>query len=410
MGNLSYDQLLEKLKSDLDLTGSKEELRAAVKEVMEPLLKAEEKALMSQVHSSSLQVADASGFVRTKQGSLVNPIVIMGPPEKRIGNYWIELSPDMKHYMKNFGQIISTKTNMTVNDNEQGGSLIPEEFIASIVEYKEPANIVWPRATIQPMTTDRQRFPKLAQVSTGASLDHFGGVSFVWIDETTTKTKTKPTFESIALNAHKLAGYTAVSDELLMDSPINLANYLTNLLGRAWMWITDAAFITANGAGKPMGIVNDPAIILVARQAAGTVGLTDINNMYAALPSHFDAGAVWFSDKATLALLLNLRDNNNALLIRESGFAVKDGIVPVMKGKEVVLSDGKTPTTGNQGDVILGNWREYFIGKRQAFSIRSSEHALFLEDMTAIRITGRIDGQAAQPKAFVVLDDAVAGS
>lgn len=408
MGNISYDQLLDKLKSDLDLTGSKEELRSAVKEVLEPHLKADEKALMDKVHSSSLQVADASGFVRTKQGSLVNPMAIMGAPEKRIGPYWVELSPEMDHYMKNFGRII--KTDMTVVDNEQGGFLVPEEFVASIVEYKEPANIVWPRATVIPMATDRLRMPKLAQVSSGASLDHFGGVSFSWLDETDTKTKTKPTFESLALNAHKLAGYTAISDELLMDSPINLANYLTNLLGRAWMWTTDSVFINGNGAGKPMGVINDPAINLVARQTANTVGLTDINNMYAALPSHFDAGAVWFADKATLALLLNLRDLNEALLIRESGFAVKDGVVPVMKGHPVILSDGKTPTTGNQGDVILGNWREYFIGNRQSVSIRSSEHILFLEDMTAIRVTGRVDGQAAQPKAFVVLDDAVAGS
>lgn len=420
MGNPTYDELLNKLKKDMDFGSqvSTEDIQKMIKTAMEPLLKAEEKALQSKVHAGNFHVADASGFVRTKQGSLVNPIAIMGAPEQRLGNYWQELSPVMEEYMLNFElaigkkpkKRISKQNNMVVGDNELGGFLVPEEFIASIVEYREPANIVWPRATIVPMNTDRLRMPKLAQVSDGANLDHFGGMSFTWLDEAGTKIQTEPTFEALALNAHKLAGYTAISDELLADSPINLANFLTNLIGRAWMWTTDSVFINGNGAGKPMGVINDPAIILVARQVAGTVGLTDINNMYRALPSHFDAGAVWFADKNTLGLLLNLRDLNNALLIRESGFAVKDGVVPVMKGKQVVLSDGKTPALGSQGDVILGNWKEYMIGNRQSVDIRSSEHILFLQDMTAIRVVGRVDGQAAQPRAFVVLDDAVAGS
>lgn len=410
---IPYEELIERLRKDLDLSGSKEAVQSMVKEAIEPLLKAEEKALMDKVQASSFQTANAAGFIRTKQGSLVNPAAIMGQPDKRVGNYWMELSPQMEEYMANFSHVIRaprTKTNMTVDDNEQGGFLVPEEFIASIVEYREPANIVWPRATVIPMGTDRLRMPKLAQVSDGSNLDHFAGMSFQWLEETDTKTKTKPKFEALALNAHKLAGYTAISDELLADSPINLANYLTNLIGRAWMWTTDQSFIQGNGSGKPMGIANDPAVVVVARQAAGAVNITDINNMYRNLPAHFDAGAVWFADKNTLGPLHDARDNNNALLIREVGFALAEGIVPVMKGKQVILSDGKTPTIGNQGDVILGNWTHYYIGNRQNIDIRSSEHILFLDDMTAIRVTGRIDGQAAQPRAFVILGNAAGSS
>jgi HK97 family phage major capsid protein len=404
---MQYEELLEKLRTDLDMSGSKEVIEAAIKEAIGPLLKAEEKALMTRVQAAGLQTGNTGSFIRTPQGSLVNPAAIKGPVQNRIGNYWQELSPEMDTYMRNFGKIIKT---MTIDSNEAGGFLVPEEFIASIVEYEEPSNIVWPRATPIPMATDRIRMPKLAQVSDGANRDHFGGVSFVWIEEEDTKTETSPTWESLALNAYKLAGYTAVSDELLMDAPINLANYLTNLLGRAWMWTTDSVFINGNGAGKPLGVINDPAVRVVARQTAGTVTITDINNMYSVLPSHFDARAVWFADKTTLAPLHDARDLNNALILREVAFALTGGLVPVMKGKQVQLSDGKTPTLGTKGDVILGAWENYFIGKRQAMEIKSSEHALFLTDQTAIRIVGRIDGKAAQPRAFVVLDNAQGSS
>jgi HK97 family phage major capsid protein len=407
---MEYDALVERLREDLGLKGSEESIKAMVSEAITPLLKAEEKALVDRVQQASLHAVGNGQFIRTKEGSLVNPAAIKGPADRRWGNYWVELSPEMENYMRNFKSIIQQTKAMSVASNEDGGFLVPEEFIASIVEYEEPANIVWPRATQIPMATDRIRMPKLAQVSDGANRDHFAGVSFAWIEETDTKTETSPTWEQIALNAYKLAGYTAVSDELLADAPINLANYLTNLLGRAWMWTTDSIFINGNGAGKPLGIINDPAVRQVNRQTAGTVTITDINNMYSVLPSHFDARAVWFADKTTLAPLHDARDNNNALILREVSFALTGGLVPIMKGKQVVLSDGKTPTLGNPGDVILGAWENYFIGKRQAMTIASSEHILFLSDQTAIRVVGRIDGKAAQPRAFVILINAAGSS
>lgn len=276
----------------------------------------------------------------------------------------------------------------------------------------EPA-IVWPRATIWPMNTDKLGMPKLAQRPDGIAgdnYDHFAGVVFDWTDEGGTKAETEPNFEFIELIAHELSGYTAVTNILLDDSAINIMNFLTNLFRAAYIWQTDKAFIREDGANKPLGLVTDPTVLTVNRTTAGTVIYTDVLNMVTLLPSVFDAGSVWFMNKQVKQALRNERDPVGALLLQQTYDSIRGGMVETLLGYPIVTSDGKTYPMGTKGDVILGNWRYYYIGDRQSFAMDVSTHYLFRSNKTAIRVSSRLDGQPALPEAFVVLDDVAAAS
>ena len=183
-------------------------------------------------------------------------------------------------------------------------------------------------------------------------------------------------------------------------------NFLTTLFRAAWIWQTDKVFIRGDGAGKPLGIVNDPNGLTVARATAGTVTNTDVENMVMQLPSVFDAGAVWLCNKQVLGTLRNERDSNNALLLQEMYSEVGQGYQMMLKGYPVIKADGKTYPLGTAGDLILCNLRHYYIGDRQTFTMDSSSHYLFRSNKTAVRVSGRLDGQPAIPEAFVVLSDA----
>jgi HK97 family phage major capsid protein len=259
------------------------------------------------------------------------------------------------------------------------------------------------------MGTDKIGMPKLAQRPDGIAgddFDHFAGVSFTWTEEGGTKTETEPSFEFIELIAHELSGYTEVTNILLDDSAINLMNFLTNLFRSAWIWQTDSDFIRGNGGGRPLGIVNDPVALTVARTTAGTAVYTDIEGMATALPSVFDAGAVWLCNKQVISALRNERDSNNALLLQQMYSDLSDGYQLTMLGYPVVKADGKTYPLGTKGDLILANLRHYYIGDRQNFTMDSSIHYQFRANKTALRVSGRLDGQPAIPEAFVILDDA----
>lgn len=391
-------------------TASSKFMKEQLAEQLKGLLEVEAQDLKAKVGMGYNQAkAYSEQFTRTKSGSLVNPLAARNSlgGDKEFGNYWIELSPEMEKFAKDFALNIK---DMTVSSNTGGGFLVPEEFESSIIQYREPTNIVWPRATIVPMATETLLWPKLAQISTGSNVNHFGGVVFNWTAEATPKTETQPGFENITLQAKELSAYTQISDTLLADSPINLINFLTDLFRRAWMWTTDKVYVDGDGAGKPLGVIEDPNVITVNRAGAGAVTLTDISNMYEVHPTHFMNGAVWFMNKVIEARLLNERSTTNDLLLRNM-ISIKEGRIETLKGHPIILSDNKTPTIGTKGDVILGNWRDgYYVGRRQGVTIARSEHVAFLSNMTTIRATGRVAGLPAQPKAFVVLDVHAGGS
>lgn len=357
-------------------------------------------------------IALPNGWMKTPEGSVVNPNV--GTKTKNAGgNYWIELSEKMQGFGDGFLKLLQSNGRNVSKALEEatstaGGFLVPDEFQSSVIMYDAPQAIVWPRANIFNMTTEKLGMPKLSQVSTG-TVDHFAGVVFEWTDEGGEKQETEPNFEFLELIVHELSGYTEITDTLIMDSAINIMNFLTKLFRAAYMWITDKIFFDGDGAKKPLGIITDPSTIKVNRITAGTVKWTDLINMDTQLPAHFDQNAVWNINKPVWLTLRNERDNNNALLFKE--FAdVESGVPRAILGKPVVYSDNKTSAKGSKGDVVLGDFQHYYIGNRMGLRIDSSTHFKFRNNKTAVRIVGRLDGQAAQPKAFVILDLTSGGS
>jgi HK97 family phage major capsid protein len=276
-----------------------------------------------------------------------------------------------------------------------------------MIMYDVEPTGVWQRATVWPMTGEKISFPKLLQnpdVDDNA-FDHFAGVSFAWTEEGGTKTDTQPEFGLVEMIVHELAGYTEITNSLLDDSVINLINYLTRIFRAAWYWITDKSFIDGTGGKRPLGIINDPNVLLVNRHTASTVVVDDILDMDAKLPAVFDAGAVWFISKRVRSALRGQKVTNssNELVLQETWADISNGYSTMLLGRPAILMDGKIPALGSVGDVILGDWRWYYIGFRQDFSMDSSKHYVFRSNRTALRCSGRVDGQAALPQAFVVL-------
>lgn len=351
------------------------------------------------------QIIGSGNLVTTPKGSILDLSRKNAP--------WVKCSQEVEDWAREMGIYLNSggkKVGKLLQeaDDTAGGYLVPEEFRAVMLMYDAEPAVIWPRATIWPMSTDKIGMPKLAQRPDGIEdddYDHFAGVVFTWTDEGGTKTETEPTFEFIELIAHELSGYTAITNILIDDSAINIMNFLTNLFRAAWIWQTDKEFIRGDGANKPMGIVLDPVALTVNRQTASTVTFTDVNAMRTKLPSVFDAGAVWLMNKQVEGELRNERDSNNALLLQEMYSNLADGYVSTMLGYPVIRADGKTYPLGTKGDLILANLRHYYIGDRQMFTMDSSAHYLFRSNKTAVRVSGRLDGQPAIPEAFVVLDD-----
>lgn len=410
---MTKQELQDLLAKQVEAMASADPFQQMVKTTVEKMIKDLQKTTPDPFSAqdgkklvSALPFAKIEGqYLHTKQGSIFNLNNKNTP--------WIQISDELKQWAVDFAAYIKSgaiSKLLSSAVDTQGGYLVPEEFRAVMLMYDAEETLVWSRATVWPMSGEKMMFPKLMQNPdvNDQSFDHFSGVSFGWVEEGGEKPITEPSFGLVEMIVHELAGYTEITNTLLDDAIINFINYLTKLFRAAWYWYTDKCFISGTGGKQPLGILSDPNIIGVNRQTASNVNAQDIFNMEAAMPAMFDSQAVWFITKKARA---NLRGQtvsaqSKELVLQETYANISDGYQMNMLGRPAFLADGKIPALGSSGDIILAAWNWYYIGFRQDFSMDSSTHYKFRQNRTALRCSGRLDGQAAMPKAFVILNSA----
>jgi HK97 family phage major capsid protein len=258
------------------------------------------------------------------------------------------------------------------------------------------------------MSGEKMSFPKLAQNPDvdDVGFDHFAGVSFEWTEESGEPNASQPEFGMIDMIVHELAGYTEITNTLLDDSIVNLLNYLTRMFRAAWYYYTDKDFLVGTGGKRPLGVINDPSVLSVNRAVTNNIKFDDVLAMEAKLPAVFDPNAVWFITKKARANLRGQKvsGSSDELVLQENYSDLSKGYNMTILGKPAFLADGKQPALGSAGDLIYGDWSQYYIGFREEFSMDSSRHFQFRKNRTSLRCAGRVDGQAAIPQAFVILN------
>ena len=234
---------------------------------------------------------------------------------------------------------------------------------------------------------------------TNALGEMYGGFSAEWINEGGEFTEQTPVTTQITLTRKKLGLFTVASRELTSDS--DYERHLIPALQDAIANFRDEVFFTGNGAGKPLGILNDPAIITVSKetgQPADTIVAPNLDKMYARIHPRLIRKCKWYVNPTCIPQLLSL--------VRDTGVAGSP--IPVlnessgsfsMYGLPVMLTS-KLPVLGDAGDIILADVSQYAVGMGRGLVIDRSEHYLFNKDQVAWRAVWRGDGQGRWRTAF----------
>lgn len=278
-----------------------------------------------------------------------------------------------------------------------GGFLIPEILRSELLRVSLEQSVVRARARVVPMESLTVPYPMLDSTSNASSV--YGGVVGYWTEEGGSLTDSSPTFGRILLAAKKLTLYSEVPNELFTDSIISLQQFMNESYPEALAWFEDVAFTDGNGAGQPLGYLNAPAAVSIAKesgQAAATIVWENIVKMYSRmLPSSINR-AVWvahidtFPELATMAL--SVGTGGSAVWIGTPG---SDGsATPPMTilGRPVVFTE-KVSSVGGAGDINFVDFGYYLIGDRQAMQAQTSTEYKFGNDKTAVRVIERVDGQ-----------------
>jgi len=279
---------------------------------------------------------------------------------------------------------------------EFGGYSVPEEYGAFLMDKSLESEIIRPRATVWAMGSETKKVPAFDGADRTNNL--FGGISGEWLEEGQTGTRKTAKLRLIQLKAKKLACFSQASNELIADG-MSFEEMLAGALIKGLGWYMDYAFINGTGEGQPLGILNDPALITVAKdteQPAATITYNNVVNMFPRLAPSCFGNAVWLANPSIIPQLLTM-----TITIGTGGAQI-----PVFKeensrftllGKEIIFTE-KCPALGTKGDIILCDLSQYAIGMRKEISLDRSNAPGWMEDMTDYRVIVRVDGQGTWDK------------
>ena len=291
----------------------------------------------------------------------------------------------------------------------EGGFSVPTEYVAEWFDSSLESEIFRPRCTVVPMLEQTRQWPgwDLSDASTGAPF----GFKPQWLGEGAEADLQIGKMRMLLLRAQKLGLLIEATNEVLTDGA-GFEGQLGAGMTAAIGWSLDAACISGTGVGQPLGLINDPAKITIAKesgQANATILYANVAKMLAALHPACFKNSIWIANPTTIPQLLQLAFTIKNVAGNENVGGSHVPVITESNGEfrlltRPVIFTEKCPALGSVGDLIFCDPTQYVIGLRKDMTIDKSAHVGFTRDCSTFRGIIRVDGMSKWNKAYTPLN------
>lgn len=219
------------------------------------------------------------------------------------------------------------------------------------------------------------------------------GIKAYWTAEGAQKTPSRLSLAPREVHLHKIAALVYSTDELLQDTALLTAR-INEAAPRAIGWEVTEAFIRGDGVGKPRGIENSPAIVVVAKetnQKAGTIYTENVLNMASRINEGPGSRLLWLAHRSTIPSIATLKIGNEPSWTNQNQ-GLREAPNGMLLGVPVKFTQ-HARFRGTQGDLTLIDFSGYaaFVHS-SGTKFDSSIHLYFDYDITAFRWVFRVGG------------------
>ena len=284
--------------------------------------------------------------------------------------------------------------------DSDGGSVLQSDFSSDIEQRMHSVGTVL--SLITPIGVSGNRLvERYIDEQSRATGSRWGSVRGYWVSEGSSITASTAKFAKREIELEKVAALGYASNELLEDFPA-MSGIFNEGFAEELVFLTEDAIIEGNGNGKPLGISIAPCFIGVTKetnQAAATILVRNLSNMWVRLPSASKSKAVWLINTECNPQLDDL-----TIVAGTAGIEPRfvnygpDGILRI-KGRPVIEVE-YCSALGTQGDILLADFSQYRLITKGGVKQDSSIHVRFVNDETAFRATYRVGGQP-KPKTTI---------
>ena len=285
------------------------------------------------------------------------------------------------------------KATMNEGTNSIGGYLVPIEYQWDLVRLNKDKVFSLNECTVVPMSSDTKQLPK--------ELTRAG---VAWKGESVQLAQSDPTYSDVVLNAQKLTAYTASSNELLMDSAMDIVSIISDQMSYGMALELDNQVL--NGTGSPVsGVLTAAAGFSVVMGTGSTsfsaISFDNLSNMFDNIPEGWDDNVKFIFNKKIMGYLRTIKSTYNTYILVDPGGTQ----TPTIWEQPVIRSSQGPKTSGlSTAFMVLGNFQYFYIGQRMgAMAIDVDPYGRFDYNETRFRMITRWGLQIAQANAFVRL-------
>lgn len=288
-----------------------------------------------------------------------------------------------------------------------GGALIPPEYSRTALTRAAERSTIMKRARIVPMSSNVIDIPYIKNFDNSQG-KVAGNVMFRWVAENAAGTGGNVEFAMCSLRLREANALVYVSKQLMDFSPISIEPFITTGVDDALDLALADAWVSGTGAGQPLGVLNAPCLVAVAKETGQLLDTLVYENTLKMLARFYGNTGEWYANRSIIPQLgvmqVTVGGGGSAVFIAgNTGVQQASGSFPASLHGAPLSYSGVMPTLGDQGDLLFADWSQYLIGQFTGMSglqMTDSAHLKFDYRQHAFQFTFYTDGRPWWPSAY----------
>ncbi|WP_316227871.1 MULTISPECIES: phage major capsid protein [unclassified Bradyrhizobium] len=231
-----------------------------------------------------------------------------------------------------------------------------------------------------------------------------------WVTETGARPSIEPAFGQLDIKVFEYAAVIPVSAQLLEDSFVDLAGYLSRHITKRFAKGESTAFMVGDGNGKPTGLLHTPAnYSQIAANQDGSDLLVKLIDSFYALPSEYASVGSWLMRRETMGIIRKLADGSTANRTIWSD-SLANGTPATLLGRPVYEAVDMDPLVGTGSPatatfpIAFGDYASaYQIVDRVGVAIQRDDYTGADNGIVKLRARRRVGGKPVLPEAMVLI-------
>ncbi|MEU0634389.1 phage major capsid protein [Streptomyces sp. NPDC005989] len=266
-----------------------------------------------------------------------------------------------------------------------GGNTVPISFYNQLVQHMiETSGVLQAGPTVlRTASGEQMQIPKTTAHSASAGI----------VAEAGTLAPNEPTFGQVPLDAYKYGFLLQTSHELVNDTGVDLAGYLSMQAGRALGNGFGAHLVTGTGTNQPNGVLTAATLGVTGATTAAAGAFTAdelIDLSYSVIsPYRSSTSCGWLMRDATVAKVRKLKDQQGQYLWQPS---IQVGAPDTLLGKPLHTDPNMPAVALGAKSVLFGDFSTYFVRQVETIRFERSDDFAFNTDLITYRAILRGDG------------------